>query len=210
MTLTQLTRDSGACDPLAWFCSKKITYHWVHLLTALLKDARAIMTGLYMWVGTRRPGIFQMDQLSSACRWEFDMTHALDYEWDVIRGRQPNRWAICQWVSNFWLRGRVLLHFMNPRLISSLDHIYSTRCLPMLMSVAMNQIANNVTGSIECQVCPMPFCPLPCIHVVSGCHPLACFSPKDRTHLCFYLILLQLSPNVVLALATLLIGIMRT
>ena len=28
--------------------------HLVHLLTALLKDVGAIMTGLYMWVGTRR------------------------------------------------------------------------------------------------------------------------------------------------------------
>lgn len=55
----QLTRGfgPGAYAPLTKFCSKKKKAHWVHLLTAPLKDVRAITaaaaSGLYMWVGTR-------------------------------------------------------------------------------------------------------------------------------------------------------------
>jgi len=75
----------------------------VHLLTALLKDVGAIITGLYIW--------------------EFVIT--LDYEWDVIRGRQPYRWTI-------W--------------------IYSATRLATLMAMVMIQIANNVTTPIDCQV----------------------------------------------------------
>jgi len=48
---------------------------------------------------------------------------------------------------------------MNPGLICPLDQIYSTTRLATIMSMVMNQIANNVTTLITCQVCPMP-----CVH----------------------------------------------
>ena len=92
----QIRQNFGAYASLTWLPK---TY-FDHPLTETMENIQAIACGLYLWVDVApcAPTVYHTAYSSSAFRWEFITT--LDYEWNVIRGRQPYRWTI--WVRTYW------------------------------------------------------------------------------------------------------------
>jgi len=93
----QIRQDFSAYASLTWL---PIT-DFACPLTVTTKNIQAIVCGLYLWVDIRQRLAlpYHTTYTPSAFRWEFITT--LDYEWNVIRGRQPYRWTI--WVRTHWL-----------------------------------------------------------------------------------------------------------